>query len=82
MEAARGTEQTWIGIIIQVLSAIIGVSVLCAEIRRMHDISKSGWNICWGFIPLVGWIIVIVMLCKESTPGDNQYGPDKYYGKY
>lgn len=74
LEGAHGIEQTWIGIIVQIFSAIIGVSVLCAEIRRMHDIGKSGWNICWGFIPLVGWIIVLIMLCKPTQYGYNPYG--------
>lgn len=75
LEGAHGIEQTWIGIIVQCLSAILVVSLICAEIRRMHDAGKSGWNICWGFIPLVGWIIVLIMLCKPSEPGENQYGP-------
>ena len=71
-----GIEQTWIGIILQCLSAILNISLICAAIRRMHDTGKSGWNVCWGLIPLVGWIIVIVMLCKPSEPGENQYGPE------
>ena len=44
--------------------------------RRLHDIGKSGG---WYFIflvPLVGWIILLVFLCRDSEPGDNQYGPD------
>jgi uncharacterized membrane protein YhaH (DUF805 family) len=27
-------------------------------------------------IPLVGAIIVLVFLCQDSAPGDNQYGPN------
>ena len=35
-------------------------------------------------IPVVGWIIVLIQLCKDSQPGENQYGvspkyPNKYY---
>ena len=44
--------------------------------RRLHDIGKSGG---WYFIflvPLVGWIILLVFLCRDSQPGDNQYGPN------
>lgn len=69
-------EQVWIGIILQCLSAIIAVSIICAMIRRLHDSGKSGWNVCWNFLPLVGWIIVLVMLCKPSEPMENQYGPE------
>ena len=44
--------------------------------RRLHDIGKSGG---WYFIllvPLVGWIILLVFLCKDSGP-DNRFGPRK-----
>lgn len=75
LEGAHGTEQTWIGIIVQLLSAILAASIICAEIRRLHDIGKSGWNVCWAFIPLVGGIYVLYLLCKPSMLGDNQYGP-------
>lgn len=70
-----GIEQVWIGIIVQVLSLVLVVSLWIAEIRRMHDIGKSGWNTCWTFIPLIGFIIVLYFLCKPSDQGENQYGP-------
>ena len=27
------------------------------------------------FIPIVGWIILLIWMCTDSQPGDNQYGP-------
>lgn len=36
---------------------------------------KSGANYLFILIPLVGWIFVLIWLCKETQPGDNQYGP-------
>ena len=72
---SHGMEQVWLGVIFEVLSALLVVSMLCASIRRLHDTDKSGWNVCWYFLPLIGWIIVIVMLCKASVPGENKYGP-------
>jgi uncharacterized membrane protein YhaH (DUF805 family) len=47
---------------------------LAAAVRRMHDTSKSGWWLAVGFIPFVGWIILIVLLAAEPTPGQNEYG--------
>ena len=44
--------------------------------RRMHDIGKSGWWWLIGLIPLVGAIVLLVFVCKDSEPGDNAYGPD------
>ena len=44
--------------------------------RRLHDIGKSGANWFWVFLPVVGWIMLIVWFCKDSQPGENQYGPN------
>ncbi|MBD5329024.1 MAG: DUF805 domain-containing protein [Bacteroides sp.] len=43
--------------------------------RRLHDTGRSGWNWCWSFLPVVGWIILLVYLCQDSQMQDNQYGP-------
>lgn len=47
---------------------------LAVQVRRLHDINKSGWSICVGFIPLVGGILLLIWLCTETTPEDNQWG--------
>ncbi len=57
------------------------IPLLSLSIRRLHDISKSGWYWFIGCIPLVGWIIMLIWFCTDSTPGPNQYGPNpKGYG--
>lgn len=43
--------------------------------RRLHDTGRSGWNICWGLLPCIGLIILIVYYCQESEPEENAYGP-------
>lgn len=43
--------------------------------RRLHDTGRSGWNWCWSFLPIVGWIILIIFMCQDSQMTDNQYGP-------
>lgn len=47
--------------------------------RRMHDIGRSGANIFWNFLPLIGQIILLVRLCKDSQPGMNRYGDSPKY---
>ena len=47
---------------------------LAVQVRRLHDIGKSGWWISIGFIPLIGWIWMIVLMCLPSQEGDNKYG--------
>lgn len=43
--------------------------------RRMHDTGHSGWWWLWSFLPVIGWIVLLVMLCKSSVPAENKYGP-------
>ncbi len=44
-------------------------------VRRMHDIGKSGWWYLILLIPLVGGIWGLILLCTDSNPHDNNYGP-------
>lgn len=41
--------------------------------RRLHDIGKSGWWQLVGFIPLLGWIVMIYWAVQPSE-GPNAYG--------
>jgi uncharacterized membrane protein YhaH (DUF805 family) len=63
------------------LAALIpGIAV---SVRRLHDSGKSGWLLLLfaviGIIPFVGFIasiVQIVLMCQDSEPGTNQYGPN------
>lgn len=44
--------------------------------RRLHDIGKSGWWQLLWFIPIIGWIIMIVFLVTKGDSGANRYGAD------
>ena len=44
--------------------------------RRMHDIGKSGWRWLIALIPVVGAIVLLVFMCKDSQLGDNAYSPN------
>ena len=43
--------------------------------RRLHDTGRSGWNWLWGFLPIAGTIVLIVLCCLPSSPEANKYGP-------
>ncbi len=45
-------------------------------VRRLHDKDKSGWWILIWFVPLVGWLIMIVWYVQKGTDGPNRFGPD------
>ena len=62
-------DLTWIW------SLIIFIPSLSLCIRRLHDIGKSGWWYLINFVPLIGQIIFLIFLCKDSTE-DNIWGPN------
>lgn len=57
--------------IYSVVSFIPGLALI---VRRYHDINKSGWNYLWVFVPLAGFIIVIIHLVTASVNENNKYG--------
>lgn len=63
---------------IGVCTAIVALALLIPSIsvtvRRLHDTGRSGWWLLIGFIPLVGWIILLVFMCQDGEPGANRFG--------
>jgi len=47
-------------------SLAIFLPALAIQIRRLRDAGKKWTNIFWLFLPLIGWVIYIVLLCKPS----------------
>lgn len=47
---------------------------LAVQVRRFHDMDKSGWFVLINFVPYVGGFIVMVMMMMEGTPGPNRFG--------
>ncbi|MBR4972143.1 MAG: DUF805 domain-containing protein [Oscillospiraceae bacterium] len=66
-----------IGVVSGLLPALTFVSTLYSlaatipglalSVRRLNDAGYSWKSLLWGFCPLVGWIIVLVRLCKKSA---------------
>jgi uncharacterized membrane protein YhaH (DUF805 family) len=63
-----------------VLSGLYSLAVLLPSIgvavRRLHDTDHSAWWIFIALIPIIGGIVLLIFLVKDSTPGENQYGPN------
>ena len=51
------------------------VPQFAVAVRRMHDIDRRGRWILLGFLPVVGWIWLLILLCKPGDPGPNSYAP-------
>ena len=60
------------GVVFFLLMLVPSISVF---VRRLHDISHSGWWVLIAFIPFVGFIPWIYVGLQDSQPGPNQYGP-------
>jgi uncharacterized membrane protein YhaH (DUF805 family) len=62
------------------LSSLFALAVfvpgMAVSVRRLHDIDKSGWNLLWIFLPLVGIILLLYWGCQKGDVIDNDYGPN------
>ncbi len=60
------------------LSYIYALAVLVPSlavlVRRLHDTGRSGWWFFIGFVPIVGAIWLLVLMCLDSQPEANNWG--------
>lgn len=67
------------GFLYTLYAVAIALPFLGVTVRRLHDAGRSAWNILWYFLPLIGWLILLIMLCGDSQYGTNQYGESVKY---
>lgn len=69
--------------IIKILSSfclvVLGLLSISVAGRRLHDTGRSAWNLLLSFLPIIGWIILLVYYCQDSQVGANQYGESEKY---
>ena len=75
-ESANGAVVMQFGWIYIVYNLFVLIPSLAVLVRRLHDVGKSGAFFFVAFIPLIGFIWLLVLLFKDSDPGDNKYGPN------
>jgi hypothetical protein len=44
-------------------------------VRRLNDMTVSGWLILLMFVPLANFVMALAMLFVPGSDGDNRYGP-------
>ena len=64
------SDPTWITLALQLGLFLPTLSVV---FRRLHDHGKSGWNICWIFLPLVGAFYLLYLMIIDGEANDNAY---------
>jgi uncharacterized membrane protein YhaH (DUF805 family) len=60
------TILVWLGLVLPSISVAI---------RRLHYTDRCVWWILMWFIPIIGFIVLLVLYLQKSDPGDNSYGP-------
>lgn len=58
---------------IGIANLIINVSL---EVRRLHDLDKSGWWCLISLIPVINLALAIYLIFFKGTDGPNRFGPD------
>ena len=63
-----------------VLGLLFGLGTLIPSltvgVRRLHDINRTGWWLLLIFVPVIGWIVLIVWAIERGDMGPNKYDPD------
>lgn len=59
-----------------IYSLAIFIPGIAVCVRRLHDVGRSGWFYLLIFIPFVGAIILLVLLCTEGQHMSNKWGED------
>ena len=52
------------------------VPSIAVAARRLHDVGRSGWWLFLYFVPVFGWIALLVWFTTAGTYGYNSYGAD------
>jgi uncharacterized membrane protein YhaH (DUF805 family) len=77
------------GLISIIYGLVSLIPQLAIQVRRLHDVDKSGWLLLLPFafllisfliLPIIGFIIssiwIFRLYIRDSTPGSNKYGPN------
>ncbi|MCK5762465.1 MAG: DUF805 domain-containing protein [Candidatus Izimaplasma sp.] len=55
-----------IDVVSYIYSLAILIPMIALSIRRLRDAGYSPWNLLWWFLPIIGWIILIIKWIKPS----------------
>lgn len=62
------------GFVAAIFSLITIIPGFAVWVRRLHDTDRSGFNIFWLLLPIIGTIVILIFLLSEGTRGSNRYG--------
>jgi uncharacterized membrane protein YhaH (DUF805 family) len=66
-----GRNQGFITMAVYLATLLPSIAV---SVRRLHDSDHSGWWLLVFPVPLAGFITLLWLFLKRSTPGPNRFG--------
>jgi uncharacterized membrane protein YhaH (DUF805 family) len=76
LEFMGGDDMNGASLLFFLLFAVVFLPLLAVQVRRLHDINRTGWWVLIGLVPVVGGLVLLVFTLLDGTPGDNRFGPD------
>ena len=73
LTTAPGTAEILFTLIV---CAICMVFMISLNVRRLHDLNKTGWLVLLGCVPIANAALSIYVLFFKGTEGSTQYGED------
>ena len=64
------------GFLYSIYALAVFIPGLAVTVRRLHDVGKSGWFYLIIFIPIIGAIWLLVLMCTIGEYDENEYGPN------
>lgn len=69
------TRTPWVAYLLNIYTLGMLIPHLSVAVRRLHDTGHSGWWYFIALVPIIGGIWFLVLVCTDSDPGGNKYGP-------
>ncbi|MCG7535015.1 DUF805 domain-containing protein [Pseudoalteromonas sp. OOF1S-7] len=70
------SEESGFGLLSGLYALAVIIPSIALSIRRLHDTGRSGWWILISLVPVIGPLVLLVFYVIDSTPGENDYGPN------
>lgn len=76
IDTASGSvnPQTGTGLLGGIYMLAVFIPGIAVSVRRLHDTDRSGWWMLIAFVPMIGFLVLLVFMVFDSQPEQNQYG--------
>jgi len=69
-------DETGFGPLSGLFSLAMFIPSLAVSVRRLHDTDRTGWWALLYFVPLLGFLVLLVFFILDGTRGTNRFGED------